>query len=179
MRSGLPEAALTALEVGTGTGAIALSLLREGPFRLVVATDISPGALSLAEENAGALGLSDRLQLRGGRGFEPVASDERFDVIVSNPPYVASGDLEGLAPEVRDWEPTGALLAGEAGLDVLVPLAREAWPFLRAGGLLALELGVGQASEMERILLDTGAFRDLRITRDLAGKERIVLGIRT
>ncbi len=168
---------LSALDLGTGTGAIALSLLKEGPFRQVVATDTSPDALSLARENARREALETGLELRQGPLFAPLAPEERFQVVVSNPPYIPEGDREGLQPEVRDFDPPGALFAGPEGLDVLIPLVRGAGSFLARDGLLALEVGVGQANRVAREMEAAGGFREIRIRPDLNGRERVVLGL--
>lgn len=177
--SGRPGGAseLSALDVGTGSGAIALSLLAEGPFGKVVATDPSPSALEVARANAERCGMTRDLELREGFLFDPVRPGERFHVLVSNPPYVPDGDRARVEPEVRDWEPPEALFAGPEGLDVLIPLVRGAADVLLPGGLLALEVGDGQAGKVARIVDGTGSFREIRIRPDLAGKERIVLGV--
>jgi release factor glutamine methyltransferase len=175
--SGALPKVLTALDIGTGTGAIALSLLKEGPFCSVVATDSSPEALALALENARRSGLEGSLELRGGFLFDPLRSGERFHVLVSNPPYIPEVDWGGLLPEVRDWEPPDALLAGPEGLDVLTPLVKGALGFLIPGGLLALEVGDGQAGRVARAMEGTGGFSEIRVRPDLAGRERVVLGV--
>ena len=172
-----PGVVLNALDIGTGTGAIALSLLREGPFERVVATDSSPPTLELARENAERLGLAWGLELREGSLFDPIRSGERFHVVVSNPPYIPVGDREALPPEVREWEPPAALFAGPEGMDVLIPLVRGAPGLLTPGGLLALEVGVGQAGRVSRVMEETGSFSEIRIRRDLGGRERVVLGV--
>ncbi len=169
---------LMALDVGTGGGAIALSLATEGPFERVVATDPSPAALELARRNRDEAGLDEMVELREGSFFEPIRDDERFDVVVSNPPYVAEDERESLEPEVRDWEPREALFAGEEGLEVLVPLIRRASPVLRDGGLLALEMAPQQGERLAEEVRDSGAFRKPVIRRDLAGRERILLAVR-
>lgn len=171
-------AGLTALDVGTGSGAIALSLLREGPFVRVVATDSSADALAVVRENAGRLGLEAGLELRHGAGWAAVGAQERFDVVVSNPPYVPEGDFATLQPEVRDWEPRAALLAGPRGVEVLEELVAEAAAHLVGGGLLALEVGLGQAREVATRLAETGEFAPARIVEDHAGRERHVLAER-
>lgn len=168
---------LMAADIGTGTGAIALSLLREGPFQRVVATDTSTEALELARENAFALGLAERMDLREGALFDSLDPGARFDALVSNPPYIPEGDREGLDPEVRDWDPPSALFAGPEGLDVLLPLVTGASGFLHPGGLLAVEVGEGQAGRVARAMEETQAFREIRIRPDLAGRERVVLGV--
>jgi len=175
--AGHQETDLTGLDVGTGSGAIALSLLREGPFRKMVGTDPSRDALDLARENAVSLNLEGQFELREGPLFEPLAEGERFDVVVSNPPYIPEGERDSLQEEVRDWEPPEALFAGPAGLDVLLPLVIGARAFLNPGGLLATEVGDGQGAEVVRAMEVTGAFRDLMVRPDLAGRERVVLGV--
>ena len=171
---GLPVASdARVLEVGVGSGAIALSLLHEGRFRRVVATDVSPAALEVARLNASALGLLERLELRHGRTYAPVAARERFDVIVSNPPYIAAREREALPPEVREHEPPEALFAGD-GLDVIRALIRGAPPILASGGWLALEIGATQREEVRGALREAG-LEDARIVSDLAGRDRIAI----
>ncbi len=168
---------LSALDIGVGTGAISLSLLAEGPFGWVVGTDVSSQALAIARENAEALGFLETLDLREGPLFEAVEPGERFHVVASNPPYVPEADLHQLEPEVRDWEPSDALLAGPEGLDVLIPLIQGVPDTLVPGGLLALEVGFGQASRVVQAVEETRAFREVRIRPDLSGRERVVLGV--
>ncbi|MBM4185195.1 MAG: peptide chain release factor N(5)-glutamine methyltransferase [Gemmatimonadetes bacterium] len=170
-----PEPAdLTGLDVGTGSGAIALALLTEGPFERFVGTDVSAAALGLAALNRDALGLNERLELRAGGLLEPVQSEERFDVVVSNPPYVSEQDRGALAPEIVDWEPAEALFGGSDGLSVIRSLVAGAGACLRPGGLLALEVGLGQAKAVAALMEAGGLYREVQIRRDLAGKERIV-----
>jgi release factor glutamine methyltransferase len=168
---------LLALDIGTGSGAIALSLLREGPFARVVATDVSPGALEVAAANAATLGLEERLELRLGALWEPIGDGERFDVIVANPPYVRDADRSTLSPEVRDHEPEQALFAGQDGLDVLRQIVAGAGKRLRAGGLLALEVGVDQGAPVAELASAAG-LAEPRVVADLAGRDRIVLAYR-
>ena len=165
----------TALDIGTGTGAIALSLAKEGDFASIVATDIEEAALALAERNRDAEGLGERVELRRGSLFEPIRADECFDVIVSNPPYVSEVDEASLEPEVRDWEPREALFAGPDGLDVIRRMIGEAREFLKDGGLLALEVGADQPRRVAEMLRETGRYDDVRIVRDYSGRERFVL----
>lgn len=171
------RADLVALDIGTGSGAIALSLLAEGPFARVVATDVARGALELAAENARRTGLGDHLELRHGPLWEPIGDGERFDVIVSNPPYVADAEGAGLQPEVAAHEPAGALFAGADGLDVLRAIAAGAAARLSGGGLLAVEVGLGQGAAVAG-MLERGPFGPPRIVEDLTGRERIVLAAR-
>jgi release factor glutamine methyltransferase len=165
---------LEALDLGTGSGCIALALLGEGPFRRVVATDASSDALAVAEANASAAGAGDRIELRAGALWAPLAADERFDVVVSNPPYVAEAEAAALEPEVRDWEPAPALFAGPRGVELLEAIAGGAAHRLRPGGLLALEVGLGQAEAVAESVRATGAFGPPAIRRDLTGRARIV-----
>lgn len=165
---------LTGLDVGTGSGAIALSLAREGPFAEVVATDASEEAIEVAGRNARACGVAERVSLRRGSLFEPMAEGETFDVVVSNPPYVAEADLAGLEPEVREWEPRPALAAGPDGLAVLTPLVRGAGRHLRPGGLLAVEVSPEQAETVAALGESTGEYEEIHVRRDLAGRQRIV-----
>ena len=169
---------LSAMDVGTGTGAIALSLATEGPFGRVVGTDTSKDALELARENAGAVGVDGELELRAGYLFEPLEPGERFDLVVSNPPYVAEGDAPDLAPEITEWEPSGALFAGPTGLDVIGALVMDAPDRLNEGGLLALEVGDGQADDVADLFRQRQAFDEPSIRRDLAGRPRIVMAAR-
>ncbi|HUH14097.1 MAG TPA: peptide chain release factor N(5)-glutamine methyltransferase [Longimicrobiales bacterium] len=170
---------LDALDIGTGSGAIALSLLAEGPFERAVATDPSADALAVAGENARRAGLEGRLELRRGPGWSPLAPGERFDVVVSNPPYVAEAERAGLQPEVGRWEPAGALFAGPDGLDLIRELVAGAPAHARPGGLLALEVGCTQARTVAAWLRADGAFEDVRIVVDMAGRERAVRARRT
>ncbi|MFQ5536749.1 MAG: peptide chain release factor N(5)-glutamine methyltransferase [Gemmatimonadota bacterium] len=169
---------LSALDVGTGSGAIALSLAAEGPFSRVVAVDVSGDALEVARANAEAVGLASAVEFREGSLFHPLARGERFNVIVSNPPYVAEGDAGTLEPEVAEWEPAAALFAGPDGLEVVRAVVTEAAAWLEEGGLLALEVGMDQAPRVVEMLEDAGGYHDLRVRRDLAGRDRVVLARR-
>ncbi len=169
---------MSALDIGTGSGAIALSLVVEGPFTRVVATDASEDALALARENAELVGVDDALELRSGALFEPVETGERYDVVVSNPPYVAEEDVPGLSPEITEWEPPQALFAGPGGMDVLRGLVDGAPDRLNGGGLLALEVGAGQAGDVAALIRERGAFEEPSIRRDLSGRPRVVMAVR-
>lgn len=164
-----------ALDVGTGTGAIGLSLAREGSFAKVVATDVEERAIEVARRNRDAGQLGDQVDIRRGSLFEPLDAGERFDVIASNPPYVAEVDEATLQPEVLEWEPHQALFAGPDGLDVLRRIAAEARAHLKTGGLLALEVGSGQAHAVAELIEAAGGYADVRVLRDYSGRERFVL----
>ena len=158
------------LDVGTGSGAIALAIADEHPGARVTGVDISPDALALARDNAARTGLDIELaehDLSTGLPRGP------WDLVVSNPPYIAAGDRETLAPEVLDWDPHVALF----GEDAVAAVARGAVTVLADGGALVLEVGDGQAADVVGLLCDLG-FRDVRVTPDLAGRERVVEGLR-
>ena len=165
-------------DMGTGTGAVALSLAVEGACTGVVATDSSPEALSVAADNAERYDVGGLVEFREGSLFESLEEGERFDIIVANPPYIAEGERAELQPEVRDWEPPQALFAGEDGLDVIRQLVAGAPAHLLAGGLLALECGLGQAEGIATDLKATGAFVAVRIRLDLTGRPRFVIAQR-
>ncbi len=176
------------LDVGTGSGAIALAVAAELPEVEVVATDTSPGALEVARANAARLGLAARVRFEAGT----VPAGEGFDLVLANLPYVAERDWAGLEPEVTQWEPREALLAGEDGLDayrtLLAPLDEGPAECLRptfsdqaspldAAAAVAVEIGVGQAVEVAELLRDAG-FGEIEVREDLAGIERVVVGVR-
>ena len=158
------------LDVGTGTGAIALAIADEVRDAHVTAIDVSPDALALARENLELAGINGRVRLvEHDLTFGLGNAD--FDLVVSNPPYVEPGELETLQPEVRDWEPHVALVAAGATAK-LAEASREA---LRPGGWLVLETAAGAGERVERVLTDLG-FQDVAITPDLAGRDRVAEG---
>jgi release factor glutamine methyltransferase len=160
------------LDVGTGSGAIALALASELPGARVVGCDVSGDALDVARANGERLGVevewvaSDMLSGVAGR---------RFRLVVSNPPYVAAGEIEALEPEVRDWEPRGATVAGETGLEAIERLVAEAPAALEPGGAIVLEVGAGQAGAAAA-LLERAGLAGVGRDPDHAGIERIVWG---
>jgi release factor glutamine methyltransferase len=166
-----------ALEVGTGSGAVALALAAERPGVEVVATDRSPGALEVARANAERLGLAPRVTFVEGM----LPEQGEFELLLANLPYVAEPDWPHLAPEIRDWEPRGALLAGSDGLDAIRELLDAIGERRRRGedfaGAIALEVGAGQAAAVAELLRDAGYPR-CETRADLAGIERVVLGRR-
>lgn len=164
------------LDIGTGSGAIVLSLLHEGPFEAGVATDVSEAALEVAAANAATHGLTDRVEFRAGSLWEPIGQGETFRVIVANPPYVADGARERLAPEIREHEPEAALFAGPDGLRLVREVVAGAPAHLATGGLLAVEVGLGQAEEVAAMCRDAG-FTAPRVATDLTGRKRIVLAV--
>lgn len=169
---------LVAVDVGTGSGCIALSLAVEGPFREVWAVDTSADALELARSNADAASPPVPVRFVQGRGLAALAEGIHLDVVVSNPPYVRAGEAGELAPEIREHEPAPALFAGADGLDVIRELVRESAARLAPGGLLALEMGADQGEAVTALLDDAGVFEDVGIRPDLAGRPRIVTAVR-
>ena len=158
------------LDVGTGTGAIALAIADEVPGAQVTAMDVSEEALALARENLELTGINGRVRLVE-HDLTSGLGEHDFDLVVSNPPYVEPDELPTLQPEVRDWEPHVALVA-PAATEKLASAAREA---LRPGGWLVLETAAGAGDRVERLLSELG-FEDVTITPDLAGRDRVAEG---
>jgi len=160
------------VDVGTGSGAVALALKHERPDLRVAATDVSADALEVAAANAAALGLEVRL-VRG----DLLAGVGECDAILSNPPYVAEGERGSLAPEIAAHEPAVALFAGDDGLDVIRRLVPAAAAALTPGGLLALEVAMGQADAVAGLLAAQG-FAEVHARKDYGGIDRVVAGRR-
>jgi release factor glutamine methyltransferase len=139
------------LDFGTGTGCIAIALAVKCPGAKITATDISAGALALAGENATGNGVAGRIEFLPSDGFVAIPADARFDLIISNPPYIPSAEIATLQPEVRDFDPRAALDGGGEGLDFYRMLSAQAKPFLKTDGKLMLEFGDGQAGAIQRI----------------------------
>jgi release factor glutamine methyltransferase len=166
------------LDLGTGSGAIALAIASElGPAR-VTASDMSAAALQVARANGRALGIGDRVRFLLGGWFEAVGADERFEVVVANPPYVADEERESLPPDVRDHEPALALFSGPQGLDALRAIIDGAPRHLVGGGLLALELDATRAEEVLAWLEGSRDWERALLRDDLAGRPRILLARR-
>lgn len=160
-------------DIGTGSGAVALSVLANVPEARGSAVDISPDALAVAKKNAGALGVADRVGFYCGDLCEPLAK-KHFDAIVSNPPYIPDGDIAGLSPEVRK-EPYGALSGGADGLDFYRRLVQDGAKLLKPDGFMAFEVGIRQAKRVEALAKEAGRFSETRILKDYAGIERVVI----
>ncbi len=161
------------VDVGTGSGAVALAVKKERPAAAVTGTDLSGEALDVARRNAEAHGLE--IMLLQGDLLDALPDGEAPTLILSNPPYVADGDQADLAPEIRDWEPRGALFAGPDGLAVIRRLAEQAFERLAAGGWLMVEIGCGQGEAASGLLAEAG-FAEVDVRKDLAGLDRVVLG---
>lgn len=168
------QSELNIVDIGTGSGCIAVALAKELPRATIYATDISDDALAVAKRNAAKLGYSDQIRFVSGSLLVGVAEPLKFDVIASNPPYVATKDAESLATEVRAHEPHIALFAGADGLDVYCPLIRTAAERLKPGGILALELGFGMFEAASDMLNATMDWTQISATMDLAGIPRVL-----
>jgi release factor glutamine methyltransferase len=166
-------------DIGTGSGAIALSLAFEHAFERVIATDISLDALDLAKSNAASLSgvLKAPVEFRHGSLLAPL-SGEKLDAIVCNPPYISFDELAELPPDVRDWEPSVALLCGDDGLSVTRELVSQAAACLEMAGLLAIEVDMRRAGSVAEMLAADGRYSDIEVLLDLAGRERFVFARR-
>ncbi|QXT41449.1 peptide chain release factor N(5)-glutamine methyltransferase [Gymnodinialimonas ceratoperidinii] len=162
------------LDLGTGPGTLALTLLAELPEAHAIASDISSAALAVAADNAQALGVADRVRFVQSDWL--AAIEGSFDLIVSNPPYVDAETYARLAPEITRWEPAIALTPGGDGLDAYRIIAAEAPAFLRPGGHLMVEIGFDQGAAVAA-LLEAAGLSDIRIDADLNGKSRVVSGV--
>ena len=167
-----PAQAFSVIDLGTGSGAILLAVLSERPGAQGVGTDISSEALAVARENAANLGLDGRttfLRTEWAAGF----GDDSFDLVVSNPPYIPSGDIPGLDPEVRDHDPVLALDGGPDGLQAYRDLAPEIARILKPGGIFAVEIGWDQGPQVKS-LFEAAGLTDVKIVRDLGDRHRVV-----
>jgi release factor glutamine methyltransferase len=144
----------TALDFGTGTGCIAIALAAKCPEARITAIDASADALALAGENARVNNVAGRMEFFHGNGFAAVPGGARFDLIVSNPPYISTAEIQTLEPEVRDFDPRPALDGGADGLDFYRMLSAQAGPILKSGGKVMLEFGDGQAPSVRKIFED-------------------------
>jgi len=162
------------LDVGTGTGAVALAICTERSGVSVIATDVSGLALELARRNAERLHLGDRVDFLQSDLFDDIPSGVRFDVIVSNPPYVSQEEHNGLQPEIRLWEPRDALVSGPTGLEVYERLIPGSLPFLGPLGMLAVEIHEGRVDEVSALFRSTGRFTAIQVHEDLGGAPRVV-----
>lgn len=166
---------LSILELGTGCGAVAVALARSLSHKAIItATDISPEALSVARGNAIRHGVQENARFLCGNLFDPINPHFRYDLIVSNPPYIPSSLIPALMPEVRQHEPIQALDGGDNGLSVIGRIIQEAPSRLLDGGRLLLEMGDEQREHIRSLLKETGAFGELIFCRDYSGRDRVV-----
>jgi len=163
------------VDIGTGSGCIALSLASEGRFERVIATDVSAGALAVARANAERVGalLRTPVEFREGSLLAPLMS-ERVRMVVSNPPYIAASEAAALPALVRDWEPAIALYSAEGGMAHIIALARDAATVLEPGGWLLVEVDARRASQAAETVIASAWYEDVAVHRDLAGRERFV-----
>lgn len=166
------------LDLGTGSGCIALSIAAEHPDAVVTAVDASEGALAVARANAADLGLTERVTFLHGDWFDALEGDHRFDVIVSNPPYISPAERAELPADVRDWEPHSALFAAADGLADLRRIIEGAPRWLMAGGLLALELAETRAATVAAWLEGAHDWQAVELRDDLSGRPRVLLARR-
>ena len=166
------------IDLCTGSGCIAVSLAKHLPGARIFATDRSAAALSVARQNAQRHGVADRIRFLEGDLFGPLGELNirgRADIITANPPYVRADDLPSLQPEVRDHEPTIALVAGPEGTEIAERIIEDAPAFLKRGGLLVMEMGMGQANQLSSMIFMNDAYEDLRLLQDLLEIERVIV----
>ena len=168
-------AACTIADIGTGTGAIALSTLHYTEGTHADAVDISPAAAAVARENAETLGLTERIAVHVGDLLAPLAG-RRYDMILSNPPYIPTADIAGLMPDVRSYEPHLALDGGTDGLNIYRRLMAEAPMMLKDGGAVAVEVGIDEAAAVAALAIEHPRIVRTETLKDLAGIERVVVG---
>ncbi len=167
-----PHQAFTMADLGTGSGAILLATLAERPAATGISTDVSFEALAVARENAANLGLANRcdfVRTEWATGF----GDGQFDLVVSNPPYIPSGDIDGLDPEVRDHDPRLALDGGNDGLDAYRDIAPQVRRVLKPDGIFAVEIGFDQGAAV-KALFEAEGFTDVIVVKDLGDRDRVV-----
>jgi release factor glutamine methyltransferase len=177
-RSGDRPQQLHIADVGTGSGILAVCAAKYVPNSQVTAIDISPAALAVAKRNAERHGVADRITFVDGDLLSTVLPEPNFDVIMSNPPYVSTAEMDQLDRDVREHEPEIALRAGEKGTDVVAPLIEQAAPRLKPGGALLIEVSPMIADEVEQLIRNQGSLELGAIMRDLAGHARVVQAIR-
>jgi release factor glutamine methyltransferase len=166
------------IDLCTGSGCIAVCLAKELASAHVIATDASERALAVARENARKHGVADRIRYLEGDLFEPLEELDirgQIDIVVSNPPYVRAGELPMLQPEVREYEPELALVAGPDGTEIAARIITFASEYLRKSGTFIMEMGLGQAETLTRMVEATGAYSKPGILKDLAGIERVIV----
>ena len=168
-----PVASPRILDVGTGSGCIAVAIAANLKSANITAIEISEPAFAIAKENAEANNVGDQIAFLLGGGFSPLPAGAEFDFIVSNPPYVAEGELDQLQPDVRLHEPKGALVSGADGLALIRILVQEAPNYLVPGGGLLLELAPEQSGAVEALMKSDGRYENVRILKDLAGLSRV------
>jgi len=181
MVTGAPSPALRVADVGTGSGCLAVALAQELPHAEIFATDISPAALEVAGRNAARHGMAERVHFMETNLLEALLRDKQsngrqsplFDLVVSNPPYIAQSEGEQLPREVREHEPHAALFGGPTGIEMYARLIEQAGSLLKSGGILVLELGYDSAERVRAIIAALPAWTNISITNDLAEIPRV------
>jgi release factor glutamine methyltransferase len=171
---GSRERRVSVADVGTGSGAIAVSIAKHAPDCQVTAIDISPAALAVARGNAERHGVADRIEFLAGDLFAPVPDDRQFDIIASNPPYVAESELASLSRDVRDYEPRSALVGGPDGTDVIRRLLKAAPQRLHPGGWLITEIGPQVVERIRNCIDSDPQWCHVSVIKDLAGLPRVI-----
>ena len=171
----IPEdAPANILDLGTGSGAIAITIAAECPLVRAIATDISPKAIETARRNALMLGVDKQIEFRQGSWFDPVQEQEKFDVIMSNPPYISEKAYSELSDEVRSYDPKIALHGGEDGLSAYRLILEQVPRFLKSGGMIIFEIGFDQGVSVSDLCHSAG-FDPIKVRKDLSGHDRVVL----
>jgi release factor glutamine methyltransferase len=168
------EKKIRVLELGTGSGALILALASQKGDHVYYASDISEKALTVAKQNADTLGLN-AIRFFAGDWMAPLSlRKSRFDMVISNPPYIPSRQLETLSPEIRHYEPRLALDGDEDGLKCLRHIVQNGWQFLKAGGWLLLEMGYDQKNEVVKIVSSCGKYDEIMVMKDYGGHDRVI-----
>lgn len=166
---------VSVLDIGTGSGAIAVSIAKYSASANIWATDISKAAIETAASNANNHGVSERITFLSGDLFSPIDKNQKFDIIASNPPYIPTSDIEALQPEITQYEPVRALDGGPDGLAYYRKITAQAPAYLSEKGHLLIEVGAGQADNVAEIVRTTGTFSGITKIQDHSGVERVII----
>jgi release factor glutamine methyltransferase len=169
------------VDLCTGSGCIAISLAKELPHARIFATERSYAALDIARRNARQNSVADRVRFLAGDLFDPLEEMDlrkNIDIIVANPPYIRSDELPTLQPEVRDYEPEMALIAGTEGTEIAERIILQSPEYVKPGGSLVMEMGIGQADALRVIIDETGKYGPIEVLKDLSGIERVIVAQR-
>ena len=168
------QPAYWAIEIGVGSGAVVVALAKELPEMNWIGVDLSGAALAVARDNARRHGVADRVQLLQADLLNALRPEPVFEVLVANLPYVPKAEWEQLPKEIKDFEPKQALLGGEDGLDLIRPLVRQAWEYVKRGGWVLLEVGDRQAEKVAALFAEPGHYDQVDKITDFSGIERVV-----
>jgi release factor glutamine methyltransferase len=164
------------LDLCTGSGCIAIAVAKNCPAAQVTATDLSPAALDVARENAQKHQVQQQIQFHAGDLFVALPSVLQFDIIATNPPYVATAEMDSLSQDIRRFEPRSALDGGPDGLDIVGRIIKEAPKYLTSGGWLFIEISPEQSVTVQQLLATSSAFTEIGVKKDLAGRARVISG---